>query len=383
MKTKIIPLLGIIITLVIVALSTGGKIYMVLALLLFLVLLVAVFSVWQAAKSIRVSNLLSDNTVTRGDHVVLTISVNHRALIPIAPVTLNLSRGPDEEERRIRLRDASGRAQRIQFPFDAMHVGVMSPGIESFEMEDMFGIVKLTKMPDDKTGDLLVLPQLFDVEDLKFAPGDSGIETMSRATEDVNLPAEVRAYQMGDPLKKIHWKLSARKGSLVVRRFEEPTYPDALVLLDCSPPPMANQPEKQACLKDTLLETAASVVQHHISGDHPVRLPLLGTHPFEFEKSMGLHTLMEELARLDFSQTERFERVLLLETRRMRKQGATVIITARLNSNIVDMIIRIRRMGPYVRVYLITFTPEDPPMLPLISKLQHNTIEVCYVTPVI
>ncbi len=383
MKTKIMPLMGVVLALSFIALSTGGKIYMMIAILLFLLLIAAVFSVWQAGRSIQVSNVMSENTVTRGEHVVLTISVSHKALIPIAPVTLNLSRGLDNEERRIRLRDASGRAQRIQFPFDAIHVGAMSPGIESFEIEDMFGIVKQLKIPDSSAGELLVLPQLFDVEDLKFAPGDSGIETMSRATEDVNLPAEVRAYQMGDPLKKIHWKLSARKGNLVVRRFEEPTYPDALVLLDCSPPPMESQPEQQAYLKDTLLETAASVVKHHINGDHPVRLPLLGNHPFEFEKSMGLNTLMEELARLDFSQTERFERVLLLETRRMRKQGATVIITARLNSNIVDMIVRIRRMGPYVRVYLVTFAPEDPPMLPLISKLQQNTVEVCYVTPVV
>lgn len=381
MKTKLLPLLIAVAALCVVALSTGGKMYLMIAVLLVLLLLTAALSVWQAGRTIQVRNMMSEQTVTRGDHVLLTVSVSYHSLIPIAPVTLHLTGGLGEEGRRIRLREATGRTQQVRFPFDALHVGSMSPGISAFEIEDMFGIITLTKKPDDAARELIVLPQLFDVTDLKFAPGDSGIETMSRATEDVNLPAEVRAYQMGDPLKKIHWKLSARKGSLVVRRFEEPTYPDALVLLDCSPPPFYSQPDRQAYLKDTLLETAASVVKHHLSGDHPVRLPLLGSRPFEFEKSMGLQTLMEELARVDFSQTEKFERVLLLETRRMRKQGATVIITARLNSDVVDMIVRIRRMGPYVRVYLVTFTPEDPPVLPLISKLQQNTIEVCYVTP--
>jgi len=91
--------------------------------------------------------------------------------------------------------------------------------------------------------------------------------------------------------------------------------------------------------------------------------------------------LLDELARLDFSQTDKFERVLLLETRRMRRTGATVVITARLNSNVVDMIVRMRRMGPQVRLYLCTFTPEDPQVLPLISKLQMNSVEVCYVAP--
>ena len=91
--------------------------------------------------------------------------------------------------------------------------------------------------------------------------------------------------------------------------------------------------------------------------------------------------ILENLARVDFSETDRFERVLLLETRRMRRVGATVIIAARLNSHMVDMMIRMRRMGPWVRFYLVTFTPEDPKLLALISKLQQGLVEVCYVTP--
>jgi uncharacterized protein (DUF58 family) len=381
MKTKMLPLCAAVAALSVTALSTGGSIYLVLAALLMLMMLAASLSVWRAIRTVKVKSIISEQTVSRGDPVLLTVTVSYRSIIPIAPLTLNMVGGSGHEERRIRLNDLSNHAQQINFPLDAPHVGVIAPGVRTFEIEDMFGLLTLTRRPLEKPKELLILPCLFDVEDLKFAPGDSGIETVSRATEDVNLPAEVRAYQAGDPLKKIHWKLSAKRGSLVVRRFEEPTYPDALVLLDCSPPLYSDDAEKHACMKDTLLETAASVVKHHLNGDHPVRLPLLGTHPFEFDKSMGLQTLMEELARVDFSQTERFERVLLLETRRMRKQGATVIITTRLNSNIVDMVVRIRRMGPYVRVYLVTFIPDDPPMLPLISKLQHNTIEVCYVTP--
>ena len=92
--------------------------------------------------------------------------------------------------------------------------------------------------------------------------------------------------------------------------------------------------------------------------------------------------LLENLAQLDFSETDRFERVLLLETRRMRRVGATVVISARLSSHMVDVMIRMRRMGPEMRLYLVTFTPDDPLVLPLISKLQQGDIEVCYVTPI-
>ena len=77
----------------------------------------------------------------------------------------------------------------------------------------------------------------------------------------------------------------------------------------------------------------------------------------------------------------KFDRMLLLEMRRMRKVGCTVVVSARLNSRMVDVLIAMRRMGPYLRLYLITFDPSDETKLPLINKLQSSGIEVCYVTP--
>lgn len=84
-----------------------------------------------------------------------------------------------------------------------------------------------------------MLPVPFDVEPLTFAAGDMGVETMRRAMEDPSSPNDFRAYQQGDPLKRIHWKMSARKRELIVKQFEEPALPDALVMLDTSPPQLA------------------------------------------------------------------------------------------------------------------------------------------------
>ena len=381
MKQHLLPVIFVAAVCLIAALSTGSAVFLMIAVLLLLVSLAAFFSVWMAARTAQVTQQLSQEKVNRGDNVALTLTVSHKGFLPIAPITLTLCDLLGGEEAPVRLKSASGRKQQLRFPFNARHVGVMEVGVVKYKVEDVFGLFSLTKAPQTPCAQLLVLPLPFDTEDLKFAPGDEGLESMARATEDISSPADVRAYQPGDPLKKIHWKLSVRKGDLLVRRFEQPTLPDALVLLDCSPPPRLTRPEAQEYLKDTLVETAASVVSHQLRGDNPVRLPLMGSRPIEFEKSMGLPFLLDELARLDFSQTDRFERVLLLETRRMRRTGATVVITARLNSNVVDMIVRMRRMGPHVRLYLCTFTPEDPAVLPLVSKLQMNSVEVCYVAP--
>lgn len=368
--------------LLLAAFSTGSPILLAAAVLLALVVLCSFLGVYQAARTMEITSSMSGRTVQRGEDVMLTVTVRHRGIIPIAPVLLELYATPETPETAVHLKDAPGRTQKLTLPFHATHVGVSSPGVKSCTVEDLFGLFSLTKTPKAAQSELLVLPLPFQVEGLSFAPGDSGLETMARATEDVTSPSDIRAYMPGDALKKIHWKLSARKRELVVRRFEEPVLPDALVLMDCSPPPSWGHPEAEADVRDALLETAASVVSSQMATDHAVRLPLLGGHPVELEKSMGLPMILENLARVDFSETDKFERVLLLETRRMRKVGATVVISARLSSSMVDVMIRMRRMGPIMRLYLVTFTPDDLLALPLISKLQQAEIEVCYVTPV-
>ena len=96
---------------------------------------------------------------------------------------------------------------------------------------------------------------------------------------------------------------------------------------------------------------------------------------------MGLPVLLEELARCTFNETERFERVVMMQLAELRKTGAVVIMTTRLSSALCDLIVRMKRMGPNVRLYLITFVADDPAMAPLVGKLQQASVEVNYVTP--
>jgi hypothetical protein len=70
-----------------------------------------------------------------------------------------------------------------------------------------------------------------------------------------------------------------------------------------------------------------------------------------------------------------------MESRRIGKVGCIAVITARLNWSMVEMMIRIHRMGPNLRLYLVTFVPDDPVVLPLISRLQQAGAEVVYVKP--
>lgn len=373
--------LGILLCCLVIAFSTGTAVFLALAVLLSLMILLSLISVLRASHTLQSSIALSGQAVRRGENVSLTLTVSHRGLIPIAPVLLVVDSLPDEPEKRVRLKDMPGRNQKLMLSIKAAHVGVSYPGIRECVIEDLTGFFSLTKRTEDSLGELVILPTTFDTEPLNYAPGDPGSEIMARATEDLSSPSDIRSYQSGDPIKKIHWKLSLRKNELLVRKYDEPVLSEALILMDCSRPPDWGHPEAGADIRDTLLETAASVYHDLLKTDHTFRLPLIGKHPVEIDRNTGIAIAFDNLSRVDFSASEKFERILQIESQRLRKVGCAVIITARLNSNLVDMMIRIRRMGPAVRLYLITFAPNDTRVLPLIGKLNHSSIEVSYVSP--
>ena len=365
------------------ALSMGNRTYLLIALIIALAWIFSFASVRLAEKSVKVENALSGQKVNRGEVVSMEIAVSHKSPLPIAPVALRMRATSNTPAGVIRLTQLGKRRQRVVHKFAADHVGAMFPGVDSYEVSDVFGFFKREHKPDLAGQELLVLPVPFDVEPLTFAAGDMGVETMKRAMEDPSSPSDLRAYQQGDPLKRIHWKMSARKRELFVRQFEEPALPDALVLLDTSPPHLGEGMEEQhaAFLKDALLETAASVVACQIRQDNPVRVPLVGDRPMEYSSRMGLPLLLEELARCTFNETEQFERVVMMQLAELRKTGAVVIITTRLSSALADLIVRMKRMGPNVRLYLVTFQTEEAQTAPLVGRLQQAGVEVNDVTP--
>ena len=365
-----------------VSLCTGSPLFLLLFFLILLTVLVGLLSVLWAASTLESDGNLSGTTVYRGDDLLLSVRLRHRGLIPVAPILLELS-DPSGiiNDQEIRLKNIPNKQQSMQFPIHASHIGVFNVGLRGCTVEDLFGFFAKHVNLQRSSFELVVWPRTFDVDPLLLAPGDPGTELMSRATEDLSAPSDTRSYQPGDAMKKIHWKLSLRKGELMVRKFDEPILQDVLILMDCSRPPSWGHTQAETDMMDTLLETAAAVFSSQESTDHQIRMPLLGKHPVDVDKSMGLPIVMDYLTRVDFSETDRFERVLTIESRRLRKVGCIVVIAARLNIPMVDIMIRMHRAGPNIRLYHITFAPDDENVLPLIARLRQAGIEVSYVTP--
>ena len=99
----------------------------------------------------------------------------------------------------------------------------------------------------------------------------------------------VREYRSGDPLRRIHWKTSARRGELVVREFEPPGLKVVALLLDAEP---ATQPAA-----DQLARLAASEAWDCLRQGGRVHLWAPGLEPLAPWQARSIWAVLEWLAR--------------------------------------------------------------------------------------
>jgi uncharacterized protein (DUF58 family) len=376
MRARTWVFLAVLIACLLTALSTGGRIYWLFFLVMASMVALALVSVSLAWITISLTYTLSSPQVTRGDSMRLHVNLQHSAPLPVSPVLMRFFAPDAGPHMDVRVAVKPFRRMQFRQAFACPHVGVYPAGITFYAVGDVFGLFLFKRKPSLGPVLATVVPNTFAVRPLLFAPGESGNDAMARATDDATSPADVRPYQYGDELKRVHWKLTMRKRELMVRRFEEPEHPDALILMNCAPP--TEDSDLAYSLRDALCETAASLAVEQVQAGHLVRMPLIGARAREVAcDNVGeLPALLDALAHVPFDGTDRFERVLELETRRLRRTGGTVVITSRLDSGVADMIMRIRRMGPRTRLYFVHGGPLPTEIDDLLRRLEKRDIEV-------
>jgi uncharacterized protein (DUF58 family) len=98
---------------------------------------------------------------------------------------------------------------------------------------DPFGIFRVSKTYPAKSS-LIVLPLIFPVAEFLSPPGLlPGGKAIRRKSIDITPHAAgVREYVPGDPMKRIHWPTSIRRGQLMVKEFEQDPQAEVWLFLD-------------------------------------------------------------------------------------------------------------------------------------------------------
>ncbi len=356
-------------------LSTGTRLYYLIALGLSMMLALGAVAVVWTLYTLKFDIKGVRTRVKRGERMMAVFTVRHGCLLPVASIRVHLnvpSAYAPTQEVNVSCPPFSRRTFRqvIACP----HRGVYEAGVTRISVEDVFGLVRLSRNPDARLVKLEVLPRVSEVAPLELTAIDQGPEFRSRAAEDNASPSDVRTWQEGDELKKIHWKLSLRKRELLVRTYEESARPDTLIIPDLAE--LTALRDQQLTLEDCVCEAALSAAQAQLRAGYPVRMPLVGARPSEIAGQFpsDIAAFADAMLWVKFDSPYGYEQVLTLMLARFQRTGGAVLVTARLTTRIADMAMRMQRSGVATKLIWVSDDDRDESMA-LIERVKMGGVK--------
>jgi len=355
---RLIGVLAAMLALIGAALATGTTIYYYLFFILLLILVFALASALWTLLSARVSMRGVRGRVARGDKLMTILTLSHRSLLPAGSLRVSLN-VPGSVSQELSFSAAPFARHSYRNVIVCAHRGNYEVGIRSMTAEDLFGLFEFTRKSKKKLMRVEVYPRAMDLPCMQLKPSDIGPEFRSRATEDAASPSDIRKWQDGDELKKVHWKLSLRKRELMVRTFEESARPDTLIIPDLSE--IQALADQRLTMEDCICDACLGAAKAQLEGGFPVRMPLQSGRPQELSgKSMAdIAAFTDALMRVNFDSPYPYEQVLTLMLARMQRTGGAVLITSRLSSRTADIVLRMQRMGIQTQLLWITDAPRN------------------------
>ena len=185
-----------------------------------------------------------------------------------------------------------------------------------------------------------------------------------------------REYRPGDPLRRVHWRATARHDQLMVRQEEQRSNPEAWLLMDTRP--LTENPETATDEFETLIDLVASIGVHLLdegfvvsvveTGDRQLsgrsgagRTGTLGSTTATYDTGSADRLLLADLAAVETSLTARYDAVSELGSG-LRKAGRPVPVFAVLAGAApaeLGALAALRSMGDPAVAFVATSMPPE------------------------
>jgi len=192
------------------------------------------------------------------------------------------------------------RASTVAYSVRAEVRGRYEIGPLSVRLTDPFGLCELTRSFSGSSS-LTVVPQTVELPNVRLSgefsgSGDSRARTVAVHGED---DIATREYREGDDLRRVHWRSTARKGELMVRREEQPWESRATVVLDTRR--IGHRGEGPTASFEWAVSAAASIAVHLRRNGYKLRLITGAGADVDSTEYDGDGVLLDALAEVELS----------------------------------------------------------------------------------
>ena len=215
---------------------------------------------------VTVQRVLSPDRVERGRPALATLRVRNEGTRWEASFAAHDSAGDERQEVRIRrLGPGSEATYRYELPTSTR--GRIAVGPLTLERRDPLGLARNSRATGE-VATLWVHPKRHPTKTV--VAGRPRHHHVGRTADDSLRGSadlrDVRPYVVGDEVRHLHWKATARTGQLMVRDYADPDQPRLTVLLDTRTEPLPPATFEEA------VEVAASILFAASTAGHRCRL---------------------------------------------------------------------------------------------------------------
>lgn len=323
---------------------------------------------------IKIKLELETTTIIRNEEVNLNILFFNKSFFPFSKIEIKYSVpqkiGLSSENKIICFNLLARKHYKYKQKTICKHVGKYKSNIIYIKISDLFGFFKLRLKSKAET-EFLVLPNKIFVPKLNsdlFSNIENNLSKVTKInTSDI---FGTRDYILGDELKLIHWKNSAKIDDIVIKEFEEKKDITGLIVLDLK---KYYNLEKSSIAIDGIIEAATSTIEKFISSNIKINVVWYEENKKDIElkfleDNSNINDFFKYLAALNlYANDISLEKILNISLDYSNNYSIVFIITAYIDANLINYLSKLNIQIVLLYIKLNDFNYNIPSHITLIN----------------
>jgi uncharacterized protein (DUF58 family) len=222
----------------------------------------------------------------------------------------------------------------------------------SLETNDLFCIFKSVKNIHNEL-EIMVYPKVYDLRGTSIGGRDSyeNLINSKSGIDDFTLIKDIKKYNVGDNLKKVHWKLSAKHGELYVKNFDAISGKECNLFINMHIDNVSNNLNE--IIEEHMVDFAVSLTKLMMDTKIKTRLFVHAKEQknIEVEFKEEFLGVMNYFLKCKSDATTAFYNFINLNIRHVPKGKWIGIISIAVDDNLRNVIMNLKEMGYKVSVF--------------------------------
>lgn len=362
------------------ALFNGGEVPYFLFYAALLLVVLSFFWTRAVIKRLSVTQRVMREHAYVGDEVEIKTMVFNESLLPVPYIEVKndmiqymTGRSPVSNVLSLMPIDSRSVIEKVK----CRYRGYYTFGPVRVSISDLFGMFTWNREIRCE-GIISVYPRVANLENFNIRPMQmfGTVTTKQKANEDYSSISDIRKYYPGDSFKRIHWKVSARKGALHVKNFDMSGSAESHIFLNLYKNDYADV--YRADIEEKAVECTATIIHYMLLKNINTAL-YTNCSRITYTRGRDIKELkkfMEELITVKSNGNVPMEELLEARSRLISKGSSIIIVTPVLHSRLSDKLSQLKETGfDVIVVYISADNPIDERVKNQISLLESLNIK--------